>query len=232
MRIALLGMHRSGTNVIGRWLLRQQRNRINLKFEGITDWLEWDEKEDACFASQVNHPEHLEWEGFGMRSQVATIEREGMDYFGDFCHEHGYTWNGAALVIRDFRNWLASVYKMNGGKVIPNIDIEKYKSHLDAIKAGHHWFTPIVYNLWCKSKAYRQEIAIKLCGFFNDEGYDNVPHNGGGSSFDGRWFDGAGSKMKTDQRYKDFESDSLFRHMLRKYSDIIKESDEWLMRME
>lgn len=76
------------------------------------------------------------------------------------------------------------------------------------------------------------QIANRMCRNFSDDGYDNVPQNGGGSSFDGRWFDGAGYKMKTDQRYQQFESDAEFQNMLRNYSRAIEMSDKWLMRMD
>lgn len=233
MRIAVLGMHRSGTNVIGRWILRQSDLADRpLWLENEFDWIEDGLHEDGYkFISQVNHPGHKGWEAHTSANSVVTVERESFSYFYNFTYDYEYKPGQCVVVIRDFRNWIASVFKMNGGKILPELDIMKYRSHLHSIIHSDRWAKPIIYNLWCSSALYRKQVSDSLGLKFTDDGYKDVPANGGGSSFDGTWFDGAGNRMNTDKRYLEFKDNVDFKRMLAQYEEVVEMSDYWIAKV-
>ena len=68
----------------------------------------------------------------------------------------------------------------------------------------------VSYNRWCKDLDYRRDLAEALRLRFSDAGFDEVPRQGGGSSFEGRQLDGKASKMKTEERWKSLASDPRF----------------------
>ncbi len=75
---------------------------------------------------------------------------------------------------------------------------------------------PINYNLWCSDKAYRDSL---LKTHFNQEinkdiGFNHVPDNGGGSSYNFKDYDGKATEMQTDTRWRSFINDPEYRALV------------------
>lgn len=81
--------------------------------------------------------------------------------------------------------------------------IETWKSHAREF-LGRSNVLPnrvgVYFDLWFQSETYREEIASKLGLAYSPKAHGDVASFGGGSSFDGRTFDGAASKMKVLER--------------------------------
>ena len=63
----------------------------------------------------------------------------------------------------------------------------------------------INFNKWHHSSLYRKEIAESLNLEFTDAGRERIKGYGGGSSFDGRKYDGQASQLKVLNRWQLFE---------------------------
>jgi hypothetical protein len=244
MKIILAGMHRSGTNAIGRWLLRQSALKDVALKPVLGDWVEGCKlfpngggTESFSFVSQINHPDHHDFPRFD--NEVITIERE--DYETSKLWADKYPQHEFILVARDFKNWLASVLQMYNNKhageaeVMPDLvqinkdadefitirrDVERYATHLSSNKII------LSYNKWCTSKKCREELC-ELYGLkFTDCGFNDVSDNAGGSSFDGVSMNGRGNEMKVLERWKKFKDDPVFNIILEHNQEILKMSNE------
>ncbi|WP_078120181.1 hypothetical protein [Thiosocius teredinicola] len=84
-----------------------------------------------------------------------------------------------------------------------NRAVKHWKQHAHAFlndDAERSGVIGILYDAWCQSSAYRQGICERLGLTFTDAGLDNVPGDGGGSSFEGTAFDGRGQEMAVTRR--------------------------------
>lgn len=219
MQLITAGMHRSGINAISRWLLRQSelgKNKLSL-IEG--DWVESDNSQKFGFVSQINHPAHDCFISYSFENCVMSIERENVARVKDIIYLNNLQ-HKPIFVIRDFRNWLASVFAMGG--IPTRLDLDKYSSYIcqyftKSIKNNIEF---ILYNEWVKSRAYRMGTVRILDLFFTDCGINDVPTNGGGSSFDGMKFEGKGQEMDVLNRWKIFRNELWFKQILKAYEDI------------
>ena len=212
-------MHRSGINAIGRWLLRQSPLKDKEISPICGDWIEG--IHNYSYISQINHPEHFNYKEFITENTVATIERESIDSIGI----DGFT---TVILIREYKNWLASVLKSYNRVLIQQDmrivmkDIRKYVS----IITNKEGLNVIHYDKWCVSSDYRKGICKKLDLTYTNAGFKDVSSNGGGSSFDGIRFDGKADKMNTLDRWKEYQYDDLFIAMLDAFPDVIRLSDK------
>lgn len=232
MNILLGGMHRSGINAIGRWLLRQSSLKDGKLKTIVGDWVEYNCPnpqsliENYIFASQINHPEHdMQLVVRGPQS-VYTVERASFKRFLEIGEE--YSHYRKVIVVRDFLNWLASVCKMQNSCMVDFVDIEDYHSH---VKACLNWdkyigVEFIEYNSWCEDAKYRSEICDHLGLTFTDCGFQDVPGNGGGSSFDGQKFDGEAGKMNTGGRWKHYCGNPFFRSLVSLHYHVLEDSNK------
>lgn len=119
------------------------------------------------------------------------------------------------LVLRDPFNLFASLLKA-GYFTRPLEELPViYASHAEAFLCQKE--TGIVgvnFNEWFQSAGYRISIASRL-GFETDgEPYDEVPANGGGSSFSGRTHRGQASRMDVLGRWRDSADRADFRRFI------------------
>ncbi|MCB9694200.1 MAG: hypothetical protein H6736_20510 [Alphaproteobacteria bacterium] len=73
---------------------------------------------------------------------------------------------------------------------------------------------PVRYDAWKDDSEARRALAERLGLSVDREQLDAVSAFGGGSSFDGKAFDGAGSRMKTGSRWRVFADDPHYRKAL------------------
>ena len=194
MKIVVAGMHRTGHHPVAIWLLHQQQGIFDFSINTLTQWLFLVEngsklsvlannplkrgpnehKDKAKFADLMDEikPELLisTHERVPL-TEVATVYRESPIFYG---HQPRLV-----VVLRDFRNWVASCVKMAHRdnkpvkELINDEDIQAYSEHLD-------WYSPstrrlanwggvfVKYNKWFTNTEYRQDIADKLNLHFTD----------------------------------------------------------------
>lgn len=119
------------------------------------------------------------------------------------------------LVLRDPFNLFASLLKTGWFSErldeLPRI----YASHAEEFLRRHDTgVIGINYNEWFQDPAYRICVARRL-GFETDGSpYDDVPPNGGGSSFSGRDYRGQGSRMDVTGRWRDVIEHTHFQRLV------------------
>ena len=122
------------------------------------------------------------------------------------------------VVLRDAFNNLASYMKLTKryrDRTIENWGKFKENWKTQAREVLNPTFTiPILYNKWKVSSEYRRSICVLLGLRFTDFGFNRVPHNGSGSSFDEMNYDGKASEMNTLKRYEEEEKDGLFLELI------------------
>ena len=133
------------------------------------------------------------------------------------------------LVVRDTRNWLASVLvgaKRDVDYVPPEVMAPKlvaHRMHASEYKGETNYIKNkviIVYDWWFQSVGYRKEIAERLELPFTDEGLNAVSAHGQGSSFDYRNYHGRAQEMDVLNRWKVAKDDADYQ----KYMSMIEDS--------
>lgn len=117
------------------------------------------------------------------------------------------------VVIREFRNWICSLYKMFKDKDL-NKALEKFIplwiSYAE-MYINDRDFTFVLYDKFISSKEYRDSIAgIIGVDFRDDSSLERISSYGWASSFDGNRMDGRASEMDVTNRYKEFEADEWY----------------------
>jgi hypothetical protein len=142
--------------------------------------------------------------------------------------------NSATFIIniRGFFNWMASTLMMETVRNPNNVSSEVRKSieiwygiAKEAVGETDIINYPKVtvrYEELRDSQEARRDLCDKIGGTFSEEFVQYVPSGGGGSSFDGRSFQGKGLEMKTDERCLQVMA-SEYRG---EYASLIKESEE------
>ena len=169
MKLLMGSMCRTGMNAIGRWLLRQSGLKDHELKYVHGDWVEY--YSGHMYMTMINHPEHYPIHR-GIIAEympghlIITVERDSLAGFQHY--RELYPNFNHIIVLREFKNWVASVCQMHGelnfGKLL-HPDVEKYKSLLedkDCLK--------IRYDQWCVDKYYRLDLCATLSLNFTDCG--------------------------------------------------------------
>lgn len=131
------------------------------------------------------------------------------------------------LVIRRFRNWLASLV-VHASAIPTASHVAVYTQHLDAIRKQTlplPGFVVIRYDDWFSNRNYRRAIAAKLNIPFTDAGLNTVLRYGGGSTFDGKNYDGDAQHMNVLNRWKQVRDDPRFALPFKQYHALDKASE-------
>ena len=141
------------------------------------------------------------------------------------------------LVVRDFRNWLAS-YMMWIAKA-KNIVVDEqhmderiivWQKIADEARRKTHFLEDKIlcrYDPFKHLRAYRRMICSVTGGTYNEHLLNIISSQGGGSSFDRFKYQGKANKMNTDQRYKeilDTEHGRWYTEILKKYEERVNTS--------
>lgn len=82
------------------------------------------------------------------------------------------------------------------------------------------------FNKWAIDKEYRQELCAQIGVEFNDLGIDEVPANGGGSSFEKMKHQNRGSNMRIFERWREFIKDDGYQgKRLERYKTIFRDQE-------
>ncbi len=146
------------------------------------------------------------------------------------------------VVVRRFRNWLASTACHPGNQcMIKNPDFEmvnkwnrmvnNYRDHLSAAMTGVHPFganlVVVKFDHWFKFRAYRKQLAKRLQIPFTDDGLNDVPRFASGSTFDHREYDGKAQEMRVLERWKMAQGNPLFEQKMIEHQDLDELSEAY-----
>lgn len=224
LEIQVLGMSRSGNHAICNWIFNQAdapKLLLNCA-EGKT------EPFATCRPFSEGLPGWRETPERGVHPQVGPGRALLMHSYEDSWFAHAFSrlleahhdeWLGQSrrrvrlLILRDPYNLFASRRKMGAELSVP-VARKMWKQHArealgDTRKVRDK--VVILYNRWTADKDYRRGIARELGLTFTDAGIDEVPQTMGGSSFDGRTFDGRATQMPTRDRWKAYADDPAYR---------------------
>jgi hypothetical protein len=238
----IVSMHRTGHHAVAVWLLHQREGITDFSITTITSWL-FAVGDDKNLYLMANNPiktgpnEHPDKEKLPLivddvkpEGLIITHEQERITDTFYKIQKSPFSLNKQpVVVIRDFRNWLASCIKMAIRddkiieEVINNDKVAIYADHLSNYGRPDCYF--IKFNDWVTNKDYRETICKDLGYTFTDAAKDQLSIFGGGSSFDEMRFLKNASDMDVNNRYKDIETHPYYEMMLTKYQDVLKLSN-------
>lgn len=144
-------------------------------------------------------------------------------------YQHDTQGSKKLIVIRDFKNFLASSLKalsLTNGTWEVNIarKIEAYRTIKKEAENPKYYenATVIYYNRFVEDQDYRIVLCNELGGEYTEKKLGFVPNEGNGSSFNGFEFQGKGQRMKTQERYLEI----LETEWKDIYNDILKENKD------
>ena len=161
-----------------------------------------------------------------------THEQEKLSQVAWVCAHSPMTLSSLKMVvvIRDFKNWVASCIKMAErdqklvNTIINDNKIDTYCNHCQLL--GSSRITYILYNNWVEEEGYRREICDELGLHFTDAALNQLSIFGGGSSFDGMKHIKTASLMKVNQRYKELEDNPDYKRIINGNKDALLLSDD------
>ena len=238
----IVSMHRTGHHAVAVWLLHQREGITDFSIKTVTRWLFAVADEQNLYL-MANNPlktgpnEHPDKEKLPLilddvkpKGLIITHEQERISNTLYKTSKSPFSLNKRLIVvIRDFRNWLASCIKMAIRddkiieEVINNDKVAIYADHLSNYGRPDCYF--IKFNDWATNKDYRETICKDLGYTFTDAAKDQLSIFGGGSSFDEMRFLKNASDMDVNNRYKDIETHPYYEMMLTKYQDVLKLSN-------
>jgi len=132
--------------------------------------------------------------------------------------------NPSIIILRDPYNNYASYLKMiqnpNYGQFFAFPILEYWKEYAEEVIGNTNFLRNkyfINYNLWAESEEYRRNLVWEMSVIFktkmnfDDSLKDKLSLLGGGSSFDGLEYAKTASKMKVNERYKNYADNRLYR---------------------
>ena len=125
------------------------------------------------------------------------------------------------LILRDPFNLLASRLKKDylevkgDNQTVISLWIAYAKEYLGETNFLINNKVCVNYNQWFVDVNYRQQLAEQLNCQFSDAGINQVKGHGGGSSFEGKEFDGKGTTMDVLNRHKKFEDNPDYQNLLK-----------------
>lgn len=237
----VFAMKRSGHHAVVHWIC-QQNGSIRHENNPFKQW----EKKRIVANKSVDY-------GQNPRDLLINLEDFDLTDWAGYEFDRFPVIKGAervylVLLVREFRNWLASclgrkdvdrerdrdVYEFlevehrneHGDLKPPRIEL--YRQHLEEALSPRLFKDLIVikYDEWFVSRQYRHELAETLGLEFTDAGKEDVTTFGYGSSFDQQTYDGRAGKMNVLSRWRtDISGPEIF-EILDRNSDIENRSGE------
>jgi hypothetical protein len=247
--IVVAGMHRTGHHPIAIWLLHQQPHIHEFAIQTIAPWLFQVEGEDGISILANNplkrgrgeHPDKKKFDSVMLEKAphriILTHEQETISNVAKVCASSRAVWRNdnkptMVIVLRDFKNWVASCIKMayRDDKPVEEIinkdKIKIYQDHFRYVYKNLDGIHYILYNQWVKSSDYRREVCELLGLTFTDAAIDQLSIFGGGSSFDGMKYIKTACNMDTGRRYKEMEDNPYYKVILQQHNNVLSLSNE------
>lgn len=233
-----IGLQRCGTHAITNWIIKQRDEKVydkitsNKDTKGVFTYLTESypifyfnsQKIDKSILEQ-RETENAVPAFDGLHDVVVAFEDgDCKDYNEDKLFEGLFVdhYNIVRIIsLRDVWNCFASFYKKYGE--VP-IHIQRlWEERAEEILYYTNYlgrdFYFIDYNNWSRNRLYRENVAYQLDLVFTDNGFNDVPNFGNGSSFTQLDMDGKGSQMPVLSRYREFKNDPNFRRLITPYKE-------------
>lgn len=226
--IRVIGMSRGGNHALIGWILRQLRGRscfLNCT-QGRYSPYYTPRPMDTGDAVLTNIPNFdLEAEKYGRWQPKDYLLYSHEDsYLGTACSDrfeaiHDEVVGPSArrtdvLILRDPFNLFASRRRLGLTEISDRVARTMWKQHAREFAKGprrlRHDPLLVNYNRWCTSVDERRRISAHLELEFNDAGRRDVLPCHGGSSFDGRRYDGEAERMPVFERWRHYADDPAF----------------------
>ena len=249
--VVIAGMNRTGHHAVAVWLLHQRLGIDDVAINTITPWLFKVENDDGV-SLLANNPlkstskdtdEHPDKDRFDdIVSQInplnifVTHEQAKLSQVAWACGHSHSIWTEEVkpkmvVVLRDFKNWLASCIKMAErdekplNTIVDDAKLDIYRNHCQLFD-DPGGVVYVLYNRWVEEEGYRRDTCDKLGLHFTDAALNQLSIFGGGSSFDGMKHIKTASLMKVNQRYKEMEDNPDYKQLINDNPDILLTSDE------
>ena len=242
-------MNRTGHHAISIWLMHQQLGVSEFELKTITQWLFYLPTQDGMsflvnnplIRDKNQHPDKLKFDRIitdycnanPTNLMIAGHEERSLKDVAWACGTSDVFGSGTDLVVvlRDFKNWVASYIKMAGrdGKpydeLINDEKIDTYKDHCKFFFESSD-IEYILFNQWFSSEEYRRELAERLNLTFTDAAIDQESPFGGGSSFDKMEYLKTASLMKVNDRHKQMENHPVYDRIIKENQETLEMSNE------
>lgn len=248
-KIMIASMNRTGHHAISMWLMHQQLGVSEFELKTITQWLFYLPTQDGMsflvnnplIRDKNQHPDKLKFDRIitdycnanSTNLIIAGHEERSLKDVAWACGTSNVFGSGTRLVVvlRDFKNWVASYIKMAGrdGKpydeLINDEKIDTYKDHCKFFFESSD-IEYILFNRWFSSERYRRELTERLNLTFTDAAIDQKSPFGGGSSFDKMEYLKTASLMKVNDRYKQMEDHPVYNNIIKENQEALEMSNE------
>ena len=223
----VVAKHRSGHHAVLNWICAQHGNIRHINDVHLSDdktQFKTPQKEAGLTVYGSGRDTLINLEGFKL-----GLWRK--DAWEDTPAVKSYDRIYPVLVVRRFRNWLASTVvtieskKPETRALHGYLDkrILCYRDHINAAVTKRSPFSNllvILYDKWVKSAEYRESLCKPLDIPFTDDGLQSVPKFGSGSSFNAREYDSKAQEMNVLNRWKQVASNTTFKLYRDKYKDL------------
>lgn len=233
IELRVVGMSRSGNHAVINWILAQATGRVvflNCAEARYNPYFTARPLDNGVACSANYDDFQLEKEmsrDFSHKDWLVYSHED--TYLGkaasrDFEDEHdGFVGPSRRridlLVMRDPFNLFASRMRMDNVVNPLGVAVRMWKQHareaLGQTSRLPHERIVVLFNNWCRSRAYRKEIAEQIGLTFTDAGRQQVTRCHGGSSFDGLNYDGRAEQMKVLERWRKYEDDPSYQDIFR-----------------
>ena len=256
-KIMVSAMHRTGHHAIAVWLLHQLPGISDFSIKTVTQWFFYIQNNNGVSYLANNplktgkdeHPDKADFTNFIKAYHqtnssltnmvVGTHEQVGIkdtvwacgtsDIFAVNCD--------LVVVLRDFKNWVASCVRMAHrdtnpnfwqreiGEVLSEEKIGLYKDHCKHyhILDGKNY---VLFNKWASDKEYRREIAEGLGVEFTDAALNQLSPFGGGSSFSSMTHLKTASAMRVNDRHREMAGISDYEKVIKENKEALEMSNE------
>ena len=217
-QIRVVGLRRSGNHAIINWILKQQNGeKVFLNDVSLPDILYC--KEPLKIAQTID----IHLAVFAYSFEDYPLNRVNSHLVEKKMHPESTIVRKRydILVLRDPFNLFASRLRANlfqpktRALTLADLWIMYAREYLSITNYLKHNKLVINYNQWCTDKSYRQKLAERLELDFTDEGFEEVPNVGKGSSFDGLSYHNRASEMELFQRWKRMTNNDEYINLFR-----------------
>ena len=244
-KFLVAGLYRTGHHAISVWMLHQFPGVRGFSINTVSPWmfaLEENNNLHILANSPFKENEHKDKKKFAEliekvkpETVILTHEQERLGITVFEAAKREWFWPPhMVVVIREFRNWVASCIRMTerDNKPVESEINEKtislYENHITSFleNGDSESVTFILYDKWATDPEYRKQTCDKLGLTFTDAAKEQLSIFGGGSSFDNMNFLKEASKMDVTNRYKTMEDNLFYKAIIHKHKAISLMSKE------
>jgi len=238
------GMYRTGHHAISVWMLHQFAGIKEFSINTVSPWMFAVEANGLHILanSPFKTHEHKDKSKFGqivdaVNPDTVILTHEQETIKDAELEASKYSWfvkPKTVVIIREFKNWVASCVKMSQRDKKPIIEeisqstIKLYDNHITSYLEDQSPERPvfILFDKWATDVEYREKVCEDLDLTFTDTAKEQLSIFGGGSSFDDMNFLKNAGVMDVTNRYKAMERDPYYRAYVSMNTEVLLKSKE------